>query len=65
MAHIKGIGRGGDPLGLRDDLGNVAWLCVEHHDVLDGRSKHFRLTYMEELLIELIELRGVVRDDYE
>lgn len=39
MAHIEGIGRGGDPMGVRDDLRNVAGLCVYHHDLLDGRER--------------------------
>jgi hypothetical protein len=36
LAHIEGIGMGGRPSA--DTLGNVAWLCVPHHDLLDGRS---------------------------
>lgn len=58
MAHIQGIGRGGDPLGLRDKLRNVAFLCVYHHDLLDGRTERFRLREIEQLLTELIELRA-------
>lgn len=58
MAHIVGIGTGGDPLGLRDQLENVAFLCVLHHDILDGRSTQMRLRYIEDLLIELVKLRS-------
>ncbi len=58
MAHIEGIGRGGDPLGIRDVLGNVAMLCVYHHDLLDGRTTRFRLREVEQLLTEVIELRS-------
>ena len=61
MAHIEGIGRGGDPLGVRDDEKNVCFLCVYHHDLLDGRTSRFRLREIEQLLTELVELRGVVR----
>jgi len=61
MAHIRGSAMGGDPLGLKDELKNVAMMCVEHHDVLDGRTAHFRLRYIEELLVELIELRSRLR----
>jgi hypothetical protein len=37
MAHIRPIGRGGDPKGVRDHLGNVLWACQFHHDLMDGR----------------------------
>ena len=37
MAHIEGIGRGGDKTGARDTIENVMFLCVYHHDSLDGR----------------------------
>lgn len=58
MAHIRGIGSGGDPQGVRDQLSNVAFLCVEHHDILDGRNTRMRLREMENLLIELVKLRA-------
>lgn len=35
MAHLRGSGAGGSR--YRDDLENVAMLCVPHHDWLDGR----------------------------
>lgn len=35
MAHLRGSGAGGSR--YRDDLENVAMLCTEHHDWLDGR----------------------------
>ncbi len=57
MAHIEGSGRGGDPTGVRDALSNVVFLCVYHHDLLDGRTKVFRLREIQELLKELVELR--------
>jgi hypothetical protein len=53
MAHIKGIGRGGDTLGIRDTLDNVMLLCVYHHDLLDGRTVYDRLDQIEVLLVEL------------
>jgi hypothetical protein len=56
MAHIEGIGRGGDPLGLRDTEENVAGLCVWHHDLLDGRIP-MKLKEIERLLGELIEFK--------
>lgn len=36
MAHIRGKGMGGS--AEADTIDNVAWLCVLHHDVLDGRG---------------------------
>lgn len=56
MAHIQGIGRGGDPLGLRDTEDNVAALCVWHHDLLDGRVR-MKLKEIEVLLAEVISRR--------
>ncbi len=50
MAHIRGIGRGGDPTGVRDNERNVAMLCVWHHDLLDGRVP-MKLREVEELLL--------------
>jgi predicted restriction endonuclease len=57
MAHIEGIGRGGDKAGIRDTIDNVMLLCVYHHDLLDGRTmmKQREITY---LLHELNELRS-------
>ncbi len=57
MAHIEGIGRGGDPTGVRDKPENVAMLCVFHHDMLDGRAP-LRLWQIERLLAEVIKLRS-------
>lgn len=36
MAHLEHRGMGGSRLANRVD--NVAWLCIRHHDVLDGRT---------------------------
>lgn len=58
MAHVEGIGLGGDPYGKRDRLSNVVMLCVFHHDLLDGRTKNMRLAEIEKLIMELIQLRG-------
>ncbi len=58
MAHIVGIGTGGDPTGSRDELDNVVFLCVLHHDILDGRSTQMRLKYIEDLLLELVQRRS-------
>lgn len=58
LAHIRGLGRGGNPDGSRDRLGNVAALCRYHHDLLDGRTDRFRLWEVESLLEELIALRN-------
>ncbi len=49
MAHITGIGAGGDPTGVMDTLDNVAFLCVFHHDMLDGR-RQMKLWEVGELL---------------
>ena len=57
LAHIRGIGRGGNPDGTRDTIDNVAWLCVYHHDLLDGRTDRMRLHEIESLLLELVALR--------
>jgi hypothetical protein len=35
MAHVRHRGMGGSR--VRNSLDNVAWLCVPHHDLLDGR----------------------------
>lgn len=35
MAHLRGSGAGGSR--YRDNLENVAMLCRQHHDWLDGR----------------------------
>ena len=56
LAHIRGIGRGGNPDGTRDVLSNVTWLCRYHHDLLDGRER-MKLWELESLLLELIRLR--------
>ena len=57
LAHIRGIGRGGNPDLTRDVIGNVMFLCVYHHDLLDGRQR-MKLWEIESLLVELVELRG-------
>ena len=36
LAHLTHRGMGGSPKANR--LDNVAWLCVRHHDCLDGRT---------------------------
>lgn len=56
LAHIRGLGRGGNPDGSRDTLENCAALCRYHHDLLDGRQR-MRLWEVESLLIELVDLR--------
>jgi len=52
MAHIRGSGAGGS-----DSLANVMFLCVLHHDILDGRTDRFRLREIEALLMELVARR--------
>jgi len=37
MAHIHGIGMGGNPK-RKYDIDNVAMLCKLHHDIYDGRT---------------------------
>jgi hypothetical protein len=37
LAHVFGKGSGGRRSANRPE--NVAWLCVHHHDVLDGRIR--------------------------
>jgi len=37
MAHIHGIGMGGNPT-RKFDINNVAMLCKLHHDIYDGRT---------------------------
>ena len=59
MAHIEGIGRGGDSRGLRDNISNVMMLCIYHHDLLDGRQL-MKLREIEALLHELNQLRSFV-----
>ena len=53
LAHIQGIGRGGNPDGTRDAPMNCLALCVFHHDVLDGRVMAGRAKEVEYLLLEL------------
>ena len=57
MAHITGSGAGGDPKGIRDTLDNVAWLCVWHHHLLDGRIM-MSLYEVGELLRATIKDKG-------
>ena len=57
MAHISGSGMGGDPKGIRDTLDNVAWLCVWHHHLLDGRIR-MSLFEVGELLRATIKTRA-------
>ncbi len=56
LAHIRGIGRGGNPDGSRDHIANVAALCTFHHDLLDGRRR-MKLWEVESLLLEVISKR--------
>ena len=56
LAHIRGIGRGGNPDGTRDVIGNVMWACKFHHNMLDGRIR-MRLWEVESLLIEIVKTR--------
>ena len=56
MAHITGIGAGGDPKGVRDVLSNVAWLCKTHHHMLDGRIR-LKLWEVGELLRATIQTK--------
>ena len=56
LAHIRGIGRGGNPDGTRDVIENVAFFCQFHHNMLDGRIR-IRLWEVESLLIELVARR--------
>ena len=56
LAHIRGIGRGGNPDGSRDVISNVFFACQFHHNMLDGRIR-MRLWEVESLLIELIARR--------
>jgi predicted restriction endonuclease len=57
MAHIEGIGRGGDAAGLRDTINNVMMLCIYHHDLLDGRQL-MKLREIQALLHDLNQLRS-------
>ena len=36
LAHLQHRGMGGSR--TRNRIDNVAWLCVQHHEVLDGRT---------------------------
>ena len=56
LAHIRGLGRGGNPDGSRDTASNCASLCKFHHDLLDGR-RQMKLWEIESLLLELIARR--------
>jgi len=56
LAHIRGLGMGGNPDLTRDVLANVMFLCVYHHDLLDGRQR-MKLWEVESLLCELNVLR--------
>ena len=38
LAHVHGKGMGGRPSA--DTLDNLAFLCVYHHNLLDGRAHH-------------------------
>jgi len=48
MAHLTHRGMGGS--STRNTIANVMWLCVRHHDCLDGR------TALGTLRVELNEL---------
>jgi hypothetical protein len=41
LAHIRGKGMGGS--AAANTLSNVAWLCKQHHDVLDGRAGELQM----------------------
>ena len=56
LAHIRGIGRGGNPDGTRDVISNTFWACRFHHSMLDGRIR-MRLWEVESLLIEIVKTR--------
>ena len=56
LAHIRGIGRGGNPDGSRDVIENCLFACRFHHSMLDGRIR-MKLWEVESLLIELIAER--------
>ena len=56
LAHIRGLGRGGNPDGSRDVIENCAGLCRFHHSMLDGRIRP-RLWEVESLLIEIVKTR--------
>ena len=50
LAHLRGLGMGGNPDLTRDVEANVMFLCVYHHDILDGRSVKGRRFEVTELL---------------
>lgn len=52
MAHIEGLGKGGE-----DTIDNVMFLCVYHHDLLDGRTM-MRQREVAYLLHEINQLRS-------
>ena len=58
MAHITHRGMGGSRQA--DWLGNVAWLCRRHHDMLDGRTAlgTLRADLNETLRAHLAHVRG-------
>ena len=61
LAHLRGLGMGGNPDLTRDVEANVMFLCVYHHDILDGRQR-MKLWEVESLLVELNTRRhGYVR----
>lgn len=55
MAHLRGIGMGGR--ASADTLGNMMMLCLHHHDLLDGRSRHGLRRVLGDLYTELLRLR--------
>ena len=53
MAHLTHRGMGGSK--KRNTLSNVVWLCMRHHDVLDGRTQLGTLAWeLNELLRTVI-----------
>lgn len=61
LAHIRGLGRGGNPDGTRDVPENTMALCQFHHDLLDGR-RMMKLWEVESLLLELNARRHPERE---
>ena len=50
LAHIQGIGMGGNPK-RKFDINNVCILCKHHHDVYDGRQRVGASVAYRELLM--------------
>lgn len=53
MAHLTHRGMGGSTTA--NTMSNLAWLCIRHHDTLDGRTSRGTLRYeLNELLRHVI-----------